>query len=162
MIVSYSRNAHGEALINYANYSKTYTPNEIHNETKLKRTTIFRHPHKKRKEPNHCGYLPQTYGYPTILPSIATTAKTIKSARYALAHRIYTIITHKILRKSRFKELYTTLYQRGYPKALIDKGFKLTEKYHKKNYETRKSIATKNPKHTSQPTKKIIQNYSQK
>ena len=57
----------------------------------------------------------------------------IKYIPYTLARRIYTIFTDKNLKKSRLKGQHTTLNQRGYPKALINKGFKLAEKYHKEN-----------------------------
>ena len=35
---------------------------------------------------------------------------------------------HTNLRKTRLKELHTTLHQRGYPATLVNKGFELTEK----------------------------------
>ena len=59
--------------------------------------------------------------------SKATTPKTMKSIPYTLACRTHTIITDKNLKKTRFKELNTTLNQSGYPKTLINKGFELAE-----------------------------------
>ena len=47
--------------------------------------------------------------------------------------------------KTRLKELHTILHQRGYLTTLINKGFKLVEKYHKKNYGTRKTQQWKTP-----------------
>jgi len=52
----------------------------------------------------------------------------IKSIPYALARRIYTIVTDKNLQQIRLKELEKTLLQRGYPTTLINKGFELAEK----------------------------------
>ena len=43
--------------------NELHTPtlrNKIYYGTHLKRTTIFRHPYKKRKKPNHHIYLPKT------------------------------------------------------------------------------------------------------
>ena len=45
-------------------------------------------------------------------------------------------MTDKDFRKTRLKEIYITLHQRGQPTTLINKGFELTEKkYYKKNYD---------------------------
>ena len=55
-----------------------------------------------------------------------------KSIPYTLQCRIHAIIMDKNLRKTRLKELHTTLNQRGYTRTLINKGFEL-EKYHKEN-----------------------------
>ena len=41
---------------------------------------------------------------------------------------MHTIITDKHLKKTRLKELHTTLNHTGYPKTLINKGFELAEK----------------------------------
>ena len=44
-------------------------------------------------------------------------------SHHPLAHRIYTIITDKnFKKKTRLKELHTTLHQRGYPTTQINKG----------------------------------------
>ena len=52
----------------------------------------------------------------------------LKSIPYTVAWRICTIITSKKLRKFHLKELYINLYQRGYPKTLINKGIEIAEK----------------------------------
>ena len=58
----------------------------------------------------------------------------IKSILYTLARKIETIITDKnLLKKTRLKELHTTLHQRGYPRTLINKRLELAEKFHKEN-----------------------------
>ena len=48
--------------------TKPTPQNKIYYGTQLKRITIFRHPYKKRKYPNHLRYLPQTNRHPTIPP----------------------------------------------------------------------------------------------
>ena len=59
----------------------------------------------------------------------------IKSIPYPLSCRIWTVITNKNLRKTQFKELHTTLHQRGYPTSLINKGFELAEKIPQKELQ---------------------------
>ena len=71
----------------------------------------------------------------------------IKSIPCTLACRIHTIITDKNkTKKTRLKELHTTLNQRGYPTTLISKGLELTEKYHRelrkpKKHNNKKPLA---------------------
>ena len=56
----------------------------------------------------------------------------IKSIPYTPAGRIHKIITdkkQKKKKKTRLKELHTTLHQGGYPTTLIYKGLELSEKF---------------------------------
>ena len=64
----------------------------------------------------------------------------MKSIHYTLAHRICTTTTNKNLRKTHLKKLLTILHQRGYPTTLINKGFKLHEKSHKRIKKPEKNI----------------------
>ena len=50
--------------------------------------------------------------------------------------------TSEKLALKNYIEPYT---RRGYPITLINKGFELAERYHKKNYGTRKITTTKKP-----------------
>ena len=59
-----------------------------------------------------------------IITDINHPINCIKSIRYILIRRICAkIVKKKNLRKTRLKELPTTRHQRGYPTALINKGF---------------------------------------
>ena len=53
----------------------------------------------------------------------------IKSILNTLAHRICTIVINKNRRKTYQEELNVTLYHRGHPTTLTNKGFELAEKY---------------------------------
>ena len=75
---------------------------------------------------------PIKHRHPTILPLQKPPPENLlKSIPYNLVREIYTILTNKNLRKTRLKELYITLHQRGYPTTLMNKGFEFAEKkYH--------------------------------
>ena len=81
--------------------TKPTPQNKIYYGTQTKRTTIFRHLHKKHNWQNNHRYLPQTNRYPTIPPLQQPLPQNcIKSIPYTLVRRIDTIITDKKLKKN--------------------------------------------------------------
>ena len=72
--------------------TKPTLQNKINYGTQLKRITIFRHPYKKRKWPNHHRYQPQTNGHPAIQPlqKPPPPKNSIESIPYTLARGILT------------------------------------------------------------------------
>ena len=119
MIVSYSGNAHGEILMNYnllQNINLKINVTIEHSSKELLFLDIFIKNVNGR-------ILTNTYHKPTDTQQYhnfnTPLTNCIKSIPYTLARRIYFIIMDKILRKTRLKELHTTLHQRGYPTTLI-------------------------------------------
>ena len=69
----------------------------------------------------------------------------IKSIPYILARRTCMIVINKNLQQTCLEELCVTLYQRGYPATLINKGFKLAEKLILKELWTPQKYTNKEP-----------------